>query len=89
MSDGADHKECAHVGSASGLVSWVLEGYEPEQVSLPTVPTLLPGGNMVPMCQSRQMWVLLKHRVDHLSIFHQPVLLSASPRYFRASYISF
>ena len=44
MSDGADHKECTHEGSASGLVSWVLEGYKPEQVSLPTVPTLLLGG---------------------------------------------
>lgn len=48
MSDGADHKEYAHVGSASGLVSWVLEGYEPEQVSLPTIPTLLPGGTQRP-----------------------------------------
>lgn len=48
MSDGADHKEYAHVGSASGLVSWVLAGYEPEQVSLPTVPTLLLGGTQRP-----------------------------------------
>lgn len=47
MSDGADHKEYAHVGSASGLVSWVLGGYEPEAGEPANYSTLLPGGTQL------------------------------------------
>lgn len=52
----------------------VLEGYEPEQVSLPTIPTLLPGGT--------QRHVSIKARCGSNEAqsgssltFHQPVLL--------------